>query len=98
RPHPVGWEAGWATSERSVGRLRRRAPRWRLLLRQIQRRTGLASKDYSDERKAMLAKTARLKALRLAKNAEEQAAVTMPVAKNSAAARPAKKKRPHAPW
>lgn len=31
----------------------------------------MATKDYSDERKAMLAKTARLKELRLAKEAED---------------------------
>jgi hypothetical protein len=57
------------------------------------------SKDYSDERKAILAKTTRLKALRLAKEAEEQAASSL----NLAPAKPkkpraARKKLAHAPW
>ena len=58
----------------------------------------MASKDSSDERKAMLAKTARLKALRLAKEAEDQSTAMAVPAKKPPAARAVKKKRIPAPW
>ena len=59
----------------------------------------MASKDYTDERKAMMAKTARLKALRLAKEAEDLASAGAEPAKKAAAPRKAvKKKRMPAPW
>jgi hypothetical protein len=60
----------------------------------------MPSIDYTDERKAMRAKTAHLRTLRLAKEAEGQGAADVAPVKKPARAKPAKKKRPHAarPW
>ena len=57
----------------------------------------MAANEYSDERKAMRAKTVRLKALRLAKEAEELAVDLIVPAKEDPAGKPAKKKRMPAP-
>jgi|tagenome__1003787_1003787.scaffolds.fasta_scaffold14779343_2 hypothetical protein len=57
----------------------------------------MASKDYSDDNKAMRARTEKLRALRLAKEAADAQE-----AAPAAAKKPAKKKvakgRVHAPW
>lgn len=53
----------------------------------------MAANEYSDERKAMRAKTARLKALRLAKEAEDVAVDVVVPNREDLAGKPAKKKR-----
>jgi hypothetical protein len=57
----------------------------------------VTKKEVSEERKAMLAKTARLRELRLAKEAEEQKTMPVPPPKKPAA-RKAPKRRTPAPW
>jgi len=59
----------------------------------------LVSKDNIDDRKSMLAKTARLKALRLAKEAEELAtAEAAAPAKKPTVRKAAVRKKAPAPW
>ena len=60
----------------------------------------MPSKDYSDERKALMAKTNRLRELRLAKEAEERKASSLTAVQASTPRKPraAKKKRIPAPW
>jgi len=57
-----------------------------------------ASKAYSDERKILLAKTARLRELRLAKEAEDQQAAGVAPPKKPVVRKAMKKKRTPAPW
>jgi hypothetical protein len=57
----------------------------------------VTKKETSEERKAMLAKTARLRELRLAKEAEDQKTVVVPPPRR-APVRKAPKRRTPAPW
>jgi hypothetical protein len=59
-----------------------------------------SKKEANDERKAMLAKTARLRALRLARDAEEQRdAAAAPPARKPAVRKAPKRRTPAAwPW
>jgi hypothetical protein len=57
----------------------------------------VTKKETSEERKAMLAKTARLRELRLAKEAEDQKTVAVPPPRK-APVRKAPKRRTPAPW
>jgi hypothetical protein len=69
----------------------------------VHRQTGennVPSKDYSEERKAILAKTSRLRELRLAKEAEDRKASSLTAEQASPPRKPraTKKKRIPAPW
>ncbi|MDQ0474720.1 hypothetical protein [Labrys wisconsinensis] len=57
-----------------------------------------ASKELLNERKVLLARTARLRELRLAKEAEEREAAGAAPPKKPAVRKPAKKKRAPAAW
>ena len=58
----------------------------------------MPSKEAADERRTLLARTARLRELRLAKEAEELKAAGAAPAKKPAVRKAVKKKRTPAPW